>query len=471
MLRDANEGRATGGISEVLNVTSAATTPPSGVEGTLDRIGLWLERRVAPPLVKLGNQRHFVALRAGLIRVIPLIIVGSVPLILTNLPVTEWADAMKPYNDTLNLLYQATFGFLGLWVAMSVGAEMGRMYKLDVTMASVVTTCSFIITAAPPDLAAGTVSFQYFGAQGMFTAFVVAIIVAEVMRFMRDRNLVIKLPENVPANIAASFSALFPLAVLVFGFWLLRHVIGFELAPAIKDAIQPILVQADSLWAVTLAMLVTMVLWFVGIHGGSITIWGVLYPLLLSNIAANGVQHAAGEPMTHVFTEPWNFIYGMPGGVGITQPLILYFLLMARSQRLKAVGRVGLGPGIFNINEPVTFGTPLIMNPLMFIPFVLLTSTLGYVIGYLATTWGLVSATYIQIPWTTPIFLNAWLATGGDVRSVICQGVVLLISAAVWYPFFRIWDRRMVAEEGAAEQPAPAATVGTPAGTPAPRPI
>lgn len=418
-----------------------------GLEGLMAGFGQWLERYLVPPLVAFGNQRHFVAIRAGLIRVIPIIIVGAIPLVLTNLPVESWAQAMAPYADVLNLLFQMTFGFLGLWVAISVGAEMGRIYKLDVTMMSVVTTVSFILAVAPVNMADGTLPYAYFGATGMFTAFVVAIICAEVTRLMRDHGLVIRMPSGVPENIAASFSALFPLFVLLFGFWFTRHVLNFELATAIATIIQPLVVVADSWIAVTVAMLITQLLWFVGIHGGSITIWGVLYPLLLANIAANAEAQAAGQPLPHIFTEPFNFIYGMPSGVGITLPLVLFFIFAARSERLKAIGKMSIGPGIFNINEPVTFGTPIIMNPLLFIPFVLLTSTLGYVIGYAATAWGLVSATFVQVPWTTPPLVNAYLATGGDVRSVVLQAGILVLSGLVWYPFFRIWDRRLLVEE------------------------
>lgn len=448
-----------------------ATAPPrGGFEGRMEGVGAWLERYLVPPLVAFGNQRHFVAIRAGLIRVIPIIIVGAIPLILTNLPVESWAEAMSPYADVLNLLFQMTFGFLGLWVAMSVGAEMGRIYKLDVTMMSVVTTVCFILVVAPAHLGEGTLPFAYFGATGMFTAFVVAAVCAEVTRLMRDFGLVIRMPPGVPENISASFSALFPLFVLLFGFWFVRHVIGFELAPAIANLIQPLVVVADSLWAVVIAMLITQVLWFVGIHGGSITIWGVLYPLLLANISANADAQAAGQPMPHVFTEPFNFIYGMPSGVGITLPLVVFFIFAARSERLKTIGRVSLAPGIFNINEPVTFGTPIIMNPLLLVPFIFLTSTLGYLIGYIATAWGLVSATFVQVPWTTPPLINAYLATGGDMRSVILQAGILLLSAAVWFPFFKIWDRRLVEEEGGAAAGATAAEPALGAPTPAQQP-
>jgi PTS system cellobiose-specific IIC component len=190
-------------------------------------------------------------------------------------------------------------------------------------------------------------------------------------------------------------------------------------------------------------------LWFVGIHGGSLTIWGVLYPFLLSNIAANADMVNAGSVPTHAFTEPFVFIYGMPSGVGITMPLIIFWW-RAKSARLREVARVALGPGIFNINEPVNFGAPIILNPLMFLPFVFGTTLFGMLYGFVLIKLGVVTAPYIQTPWTTPMFFNAYLSTGGDWRSVVAQVVMLAIVSAIWFPFARIWDNRLAEEEAGA---------------------
>ena len=431
-------------------MTTAETTTTHGLEARLDAIGQWFDRYVTPPLVKLGNQRHFAAVRAGLMRVIPIIVIGAIPLILTNLPVESWAAAMAPYAPVLNTLFQMTFGFLGLWAAMSIGAEMGRYYELDPVMSAVITACCFVLTVAPVDLTNGVLPYGNFGAAGLFTGIVIAIVVAEVTRFMRDRNLVIKMPAGVPENIAASFSALFPLAVLLVFFWVLRYIVQFELAQAIAFIVSPLVVAADTWWAAVIAILITQLLWFVGIHGGSITIWGVLYPFLLANIAANAEAASRGEALPHIYTEPFNYMYGMIGGVGNTLPLAFICLLFARSARLKQVGRLSVGPGLFNINEPVMFGTPIVMNPIMFIPFTLGTSVLGYAIGYAATAWGWVGASYIQVPWTTPPFVNAYLSTGGDWRAVVLQAIVIALMTMIWFVFFRIWDRRVLAEESAA---------------------
>ena len=435
--------------------TDAAVKKSSGFEERMEKIAEWVELKFAPPLLKAGNQRHFVAIRAGLIRIIPIIIVGSVPLVLANLPVASWAAAMAPFNNQLMSLFTMTFGLMSLVLSVSIGAELGRMYKLEITIVSIITALCFLITAAPVDLETGTISTGKLGAGGMFTAFVVAIIVAETMRFMRDRGMVIRMPAGVPENIGASFSALLPMFVLFTFFWLLRVVIGFNLVDALNTIISPLLVLSDSALGIFVCALLLNLLWFVGIHGGSLTVWGVMYPFLLANIADNAAAVQAGQLPTKVFTEPFVFIYGMPSGVAITMPLIIFWW-RSKSVRLREVARVSLGPGIFNINESVNFGAPTILNPLMFLPFIFGTTMLGMMYGYVLIRLGWVTAPYIQTPWTTPMFFNAYLSTGGDWRTVIAQLIMLIVVAIIWYPFAKVWERRLIKEEkgaleGAAE--------------------
>src|SRR5690625_860368 len=164
----------------------------TGFEKRMTTIAKWVEEKISPPLLRIGNQRHLLAVRSGLIRIIPLIIVGSIPLILTNLPVESWAMAMEPYEDSLNTFFTMTFGFMGLFLAISMAAELAILYKLETTMVSIVTAVCFIISVAPVDLESGTISIEYFGSTGIFTAILVSIIVAEVLRFANEKKITIK---------------------------------------------------------------------------------------------------------------------------------------------------------------------------------------------------------------------------------------------------------------------------------------
>ena len=414
----------------------------------MDRFSGWIEQYLAPPLVRMGNQRHFAAIRAALIRTIPLIIIGSLPLILTSLPVESLANVMAPYAEKLNILYAMTMNFMTLYLAISLGSELARMYEeLDAVIVSIVTVACYIITVAPVNLADNVLDVTGFSAKGMFTLFVVAIIVVEFMHFAYKHNIIIRLPKSVPHGIAQSFASLLPMALLLVFFWMLRVIIGFDLNSVLNMVVSPLLAVTDTWYAALICALLLQLLWFVGIHGGSFTVWGVMYPFLLANIADNAAAVAAKEAVPHILTEPFFYSWTMIGGVGMTLPLVIIWM-SSRSAHLKEVARLSLIPGIFCVNEPVMFGVPIVLNPLMFLPFVFLTSVLGTMYGYVLTAIGWISPAYVQIPWTTPPLLQPYLSTGGDWRNVIAQAVLFVIMGIIWYPFAKLYEKRCLEEEG-----------------------
>lgn len=421
-------------------------------EATMDKMSGLIERYIAPPLVAMGNQRHFAAIRAALIRTIPLIIIGSLPLILTSLPVESWANAMAPYAEKLNVLYTMTMNFMVLYLAISLGAELARMYEeLDSTIVSIVTVACYVITVAPVDMETNTLEVTGFSAKGMFTLFVVAIIVVEFMHFAYKHNIIIRLPKSVPSGISQSFASLLPMAILLVFFWVLRVVVGFDLNSLLNMIVSPLLAVSDTWYAAFICALLLQLLWFVGIHGGSFTVWGVMYPFLLTNIAENAEAVAAGSAMPHILTEPFIYSWTMIGGTGMTLSLIVLWL-RSKSAHLREVSRLSLIPGIFCVNEPVMFGVPIVLNPLMFVPFVFLTSLLGTMYGYVLTSLGWISPAYVQIPWTTPPLLQPYLSTGGDWRNVIAQAILIVLMVIIWYPFAKVYERRCIAEEQAGEE-------------------
>lgn len=421
-------------------------------EATMDKMSGLIERYIAPPLVAMGNQRHFAAIRAALIRTIPLIIIGSLPLILTSLPVESWANAMAPYAEKLNVLYTMTMNFMVLYLAISLGAELARMYEeLDSTIVSIVTVACYVITVAPVDMETNTLEVTGFSAKGMFTLFVVAIIVVEFMHFAYKHNIIIRLPKSVPSGISQSFASLLPMAILRVFFWVLRVVVGFDLNSLLNMIVSPLLAVSDTWYAAFICALLLQLLWFVGIHGGSFTVWGVMYPFLLTNIAENAEAVAAGSAMPHILTEPFIYSWTMIGGTGMTLSLIVLWL-RSKSAHLREVSRLSLIPGIFCVNEPVMFGVPIVLNPLMFVPFVFLTSLLGTMYGYVLTSLGWISPAYVQIPWTTPPLLQPYLSTGGDWRNVVAQAILIVLMVIIWYPFAKVYERRCIAEEQAGEE-------------------
>lgn len=412
----------------------------------LEKISIWIEQKVAPPLVKFGNQRHMAAIRSAMIRIIPLIIVGSIPLIFTSLPFETLANFFAPMAPALNILNGMTMGFMSLFLAVSLGAEFAKMYKMEPITVAMVSLACFLITAAP--IEEGAMSVGNFGGGGMFTVFITTIIVAEFMRFCRDKNIGIKMPEQVPETISASFSALVPMAILMVFFWVISVVLKFDITAILSNIISPLMSLTDTWYAVVICTLFLTALWFVGIHGGSFTVWGVLYPFLVAGIAENAAAHAAGEEMVRVFTEPFVFNWIMVGGVGFTLPLIVIFW-KSKSIRLREVSRVELAPGLFNINEPFVFGIPIVLNPILLIPFVGISIFAG-MYGYILTRLGIISTTFVQTPWSIPPLIGPYLSTGGDWRAVVAQAILIVLVGIMWYPFAKLWEKKCIEEESGA---------------------
>jgi PTS system cellobiose-specific IIC component len=152
----------------------------------------------------------------------------------------------------------------------------------------------------------------------------------------------------------------------------------------------------------------------------------------------------------------------VPGGSGATLPLAIYFI-RSKAARLRKVGWLGLWPGIFNINEPITFGAPIIFNPVLAIPFILIT-LLNATLAYLAHTVGFVRPTYIEAPWTLPSPLLMLVATGFDFRASILAIITeFVIPAVIWFPAFKAWERQVLEKEGGAVEAPVSARAAVPA--------
>jgi PTS system cellobiose-specific IIC component len=412
----------------------------------MDNFAQFLENKVLPPLMKLAEQRHFAAIRQGIQRIIPLIIVGSIPLIIAYPPVQSWSAAVEPYRDILLVPFSMTFGLMSLFVAFGVASALASTYDLDSTAAGITSMLGFLLAAAP--MTKNALSADYLGGTGLFTAIIVAICTAELMRWFKKSGFTIKMPAGVPPAIMASFESITTVGVIVLVIWLIRTVGNLNIPEVIMSAFKPLVVVADTLPAILLAQVLHQALWAVGIHGTSVVVWGVMAPFLTQNLAANAQAALAGQPIPFFWTEPMQMSYAHMGGSGATLPLI-FFYLRSRSAHLKQVGRVALIPGIFNINEPITFGTPIILNPIMLIPW-FLSQPIIMTIVYVAAKLNLVTKAYVLPPWTTPVPIYQYIMTGGDFRSVILAVIVFCVSAALYYPFFRIWEKHLLEQESGA---------------------
>lgn len=402
-------------------------------------------------LAPLFDQPHLASVRDGLAGLMPLLLVGAFSLLFLQFPVQSWLDYLDATPELAAKLwvpFNMAYGLLALFATINIAYHLARRKGLDPLWPTALALLAFITIASPILGAWGEQGLPgtYFDNQGLFTAIIVALVTVEIYNFFVKRNLVIQMPAGVPPSITAAFVALIPTIVVFALAWIVRVVLGIDFAHGVVVVLSKIVPAASSYVAAAIAETLHGFLWTLGIHG-DLTIGIVLQPIWSSNLADNAAALAAGKPLPWIYTDLFRS-YVVPGGSGATLPLAFY-LLRSKSARLRRVGWLGIWPGIFNINEPITFGTPVIFNPVMAIPFIVITF-INATVAYAAHVLGLVRATAIAAPWTLPSPILMYLATGYDIRaSILVTFTEFIIPGVIWYPFFRAWERQVLEKEGA----------------------
>lgn len=429
-------------------------------------VGL-LEKYMMPVAGKIQGQKHLTAIRDGIILVIPLVIVGSVFMIIANLPIPGYDHFMsgifgKEWATKLQYPVTATFDIMGLVAGFGVAYRLAERYKVDAVTAGVVSLAAFLLATphhimftpegADKALDVGNVlPMALMGSQGLFVAMIIALFSTEIFRLIVQKNIVIKMPEGVPPAVAKSFMALVPGFVVITLIWLVRILLeatSFEDIHNLIDTIisAPLGAVGGSLWGMLVFVFAIQLLWCFGLHGDSI-VSSVMAPILLMLMGQNHEAYVHHHELPNVVTQQFYEIFMTTGGSGITLALLVLMLFRGRSAQAKDLGKLAIGPGIFNINEPVIFGTPIVMNPLLWIPFIL-GPLVVCVITYLSMSLGLVhKLPGIAVPWTTPIGVSGFLATGGRISGTILELVNFAVMVLIYYPFFKIWDRQQFQQE------------------------
>ncbi|MEO7020083.1 MAG: PTS transporter subunit EIIC [Ktedonobacteraceae bacterium] len=434
------------------------------MSGIIERSAAWFERYLVPPLGTLASNVYLQAVRdAFILFTLPLILAGSLFLIVANPPVPALATLIAPYQNAILVPFDLSFGLMALFLAFGVAYSLAQYRRTEPVQPGILAMVLFLIAAVPvTDLTKLTLGelLPYLGGQGLLVAILVGILSTEVVRWFRSSRFTIKLPKTVPANVTRAFEALIPAVVLITLVWLLEwfisshvfidpttsHLTQYTVPILLMRVFEPLVLAQDSYPAALVEIVLMMLLWSVGIHGMNV-VMAIALPFWLSTIAAN----AAHPSIAHgIVTEPFFHIFTHLGGSGATWPLVIY-MLRSRSSQLRTVGKVALGPAIFNINEPVTFGVPMALNPLMMIPFILV-PVIIVTVNYLAFALGLVHVPVVMQPFTVPVGISGFIATGGDIRGSLLQAINLAISALLYYPFFKAWERILVTREEATTQ-------------------
>lgn len=409
-----------------------------------------LSEKLLPLAAKLGENRYLLVIRDAFMLAFPLTMFGSIIVVLNNLPFFS-SELQGTLNSLLGNGQNATMSILSLFVSFGIGYYLSRSYDVDPVFGGAISLSSFLIltpfftTTEAGEEVGGVLTTARLGAEGMFVAMIAAFVSAEIYVRLTKRGFTIKMPEQVPAAVSRSFSAMIP-AIITLGFFtLLNALVTTALNTNMHDLIftlvqRPLLALGSGLPATLVALFFVQLLWFFGLHG-QIIVNSVMDPIWNTLMLENLEAYEAGEALPNIITKPFIEIYtvGM-GGSGMTLMVVIMMAFVMKSRQLKDVGRLAVAPGLFNVNEPVIFGLPIVLNATILIPW-LLTPLVVTTFNYTMMNLGIFpTPTGVAVPWTVPVFFNGMLATNSVMGGVL-QLIDLALIAGIWFPFLKALDK------------------------------
>ncbi|ANB58803.1 PTS system, cellobiose-specific IIC component [Anoxybacillus sp. B7M1] len=417
-------------------------------------------RILVPVAGKLNNNRYLKVLRDAFMLAFPLTIFGSIAVVLANLPFLDKVmskGTLSTFSAALSVAPQATMGIMSVFVVFGIGYYLAKSYDVEAVFGGAIALVSFLILTPfvwqteGKEVVANVIPLDRLGAKGMFLGMIVAFLAGEIYRWVVQKDITIKMPAGVPPAVSRSFSALIPALITLSVFLIINIIVtqGFQtnMHDVIYRTIQSPLVGLGSGIVPTLAAIfITQILWFFGLHG-QIIINSVMDPIWNTLSLENLNSYMDKGEVPHIINKQFMEIYtvGM-GGTGMTLAVVIAMLFFMKSKQMKQIGKLAIGPGLFNVNEPVIFGLPIVMNPLIIFPWIIAPMAVTLV-TYLAMSTGMVPPpTGVAVPWTVPIFINGIMATNslaGGLLQIVNFSIVLLI----WFPFLKFMDRMNLQKE------------------------
>ncbi len=410
-----------------------------------------------PFFEKVSNNKYLRAIRDGFVSCIPVILFSSLFILVASVP--EIFGVKVPDNIAKHLwqAYNYSMGILAMLMVMtiaksltdSINHQLPKLRQInDVSVMIVSVICLLLLAVAPIEKG---IALEFMGTKGLLSAFVVAFTVPNIYKFFVSRNITIKLPDEVPHYIAQTFADLIPLSVAVFVFWLgsiiFENITGMLFGAWILELFKPLFVAADGYIGVAIIYGAMAMFWFVGIHGPSI-VEPAVTAIYIANIEANLQIVTAGGHATNILTHPTSYFVATLGGTGATLMFCAMCAFIAKSKQLRAVGRASIIPVTFAVNEPILFGAPIVLNPVLFFPFILTPIANVWIFKFFVDNLGMNSMIYI-LPWTTPAPIGLVIATGFAKLAFVLAPLLLVVDAIMYYPFFKVYDGQLVARETA----------------------
>ena len=420
----------------------------------LEKFRDMLENTVGKMAVTLSNEPHMKSLREGMMFTLPFTLLGGIAMILMFPPIPDSATGLLlaiknwgPSVPAVRAIYDLTLGIISVYAVYGIAYSLAKAREIRPDYASIISLFTFVLLAGAPvktDAGRGIIIGQ-LDAQGMFAGILIAMATVEITSWYIKKGPKIKMPESVPYNIVAVFDYLFPLAICSIAFVIVNNllvkVFGFGMITFVQSVISPLLSFSDSLGSVIVINLFVIGFWFFGIHGAAM-VASIIGPIQSANLASNAAAVQAGSMGTAVLAGSFKSIFGTQI---MFEALLFAVLFFAKNERIKSLSKMALVPNLFNINEPLIFGLPIVMNVTMIIP-ILITTILNTGVCYLLMKAKVMNTVFVSTLATFPSPINAFLATM-DWKAPVVWFVLFAINLVIFMPFVKAYDKQADQED------------------------
>ena len=430
----------------------------------LDRVTEFIEQKIAPPLLRISQIRYLEALQHTFVTLMPYMILGATSTLILNLAglfgesglnlpgvAAAISAVVEPCRPWLLQIVFVSINLLALITTALNGYFLGDYYShkdkdVSAIASAMVSMIAFLCFIDFGNLSANFDWPSYIlGSPSLFGGILISIFAVELYRFLIGKKITIKMPEAVPPMIAAAFTSMIPVSVVVVVCCIVgRGIASFDFLAALNAACAYLVVGGSGPVAQGIGFLLDRILWFVGLHGSNI-VSSVMQPIWTTMITDNVNAFAAHQPIPYMFTEQWINFY-----VRCSVFPIALLCCMSKVKRFKVLGKLSLPGTIFNIAEPVMYGLPVVLNPLLFVPWVLgfgLLYVLNAILGVLGITPPMVS----MVVWTMPAPLASFIGSGFKPLALVITLVNMLLIFLMFLPFFKVMEKQELEAEKANE--------------------
>jgi PTS system cellobiose-specific IIC component len=416
----------------------------------MDKFSSWMEEKLGPIAGKISANRGIMAISRSFTAILPVTMTGSLVTLVNYIRIGNLQETLAAAGITaaVNAIVAVTTNALALYLVTALGLVRGRDF-VDESESRVVGFITLLVFLVMTPMTDGNFTHRYFGSAGLITAIIIGLIIPPLYKFLTEKGLAFHLPDSVPPFIADSFKAIPTTMVLVICGVLLNKVcnlVGYECLSALVMGTLgiPFKALSGSFFAMLILCFAVQLFWWFGIHGG-MTVGSINSILFTPNTLENVAAGAEGKPLPHILTTGFGEICGGSLNQFACATAILF---ACKREDLRAIGKIGLIPSIFNISEPLRFGLPTVLNPYLFVPAVF-SMPIAQIGGYILCSLGILARPRIASVFGTPIFLGAFMV--GGVSALIYNIVVFIFYFLVWVIFLRMYENSRNKEDAELE--------------------